>query len=291
MCSGLNASTKKRKNKKRRVFSGLAVLLFFVKDNVARGRRGVSWGSGAHYQEYEVPVRCGSTSRSLVYFLHEDAGAHCDEMFFFLTILRTHNSNPYVSETYDCFHFRSMSSKVAHFPSFPKKNGKCAKEETAARSFRPKIWRPSADGMKLARCARSDSHSVRALRAAKSCPCGAGLHSNGRGAAPALSVSCIFSMHIPNVHLSLSGGADSHTWQNVSCIVRGHACLANFPAQQVRKFKGGARIPPPRAPAFGLCARPICPRKCSAASSACILPSLVRMKSGCYTKEKQKKSR
>lgn len=97
-------------------------------------------------------------------------------------------------------------------------------------------------------------------------------------------------MHIPNAHLSLSGGADSHTWQNVSCIVRGHACLANFPAQQVRKFKGGARIPPPRALASGLCARPICPRKCSAASSAaCTLLSLVRMISVCYTEEKQKK--
>ena len=59
-------------------------------------------------------------------------------------------------------------------------------ERTAARSFRPKIWWPSADGMKLARCARSDSHSVRALRTVKSCPCGAGLHSNGRGAAPVL---------------------------------------------------------------------------------------------------------
>ena len=40
--------------------------------------------------------------------------------------------------------------------------------------------------MKLARCARSDSHSVRALRAVKSHPCGAGLHSHGRGAAPVL---------------------------------------------------------------------------------------------------------
>ena len=122
--------------------------------------------------------------------------AHIVMKCFFLTILRTHNSNPYVSETYDCFHFRSMSSKVAHFPSFPKKNGKCAKEETAARSFRPKIWRLSADGMKLARCARSDSHSVRALRAAKSCPCGAGLHSNGRGAAPVLV--CV--VHFFNAH-------------------------------------------------------------------------------------------
>ncbi len=46
-------------------------------------------------------------------------------------------------------------------------------------------------GMKLARCARSDSHSVRALRAVNSRPCGAGLHSNGRGAAPVLI--CFFS--------------------------------------------------------------------------------------------------
>ena len=45
--------------------------------------------------------------------------------------------------------------------------------------------------MKLARCARSDSHPVRALRAVKSRPCGAGLHSNGRGAAPVLT--CWFS--------------------------------------------------------------------------------------------------
>ncbi len=45
--------------------------------------------------------------------------------------------------------------------------------------------------MKLARCARSDSHSVRALRAVKSHPFGAGLHSNGRGAAPVLD--CWFS--------------------------------------------------------------------------------------------------
>ena len=50
--------------------------------------------------------------------------------------------------------------------------------------------------MKLARCARSDSHSVRALRAVKSHPCGAGLHSNGRGAAPVLV--CV--VHFSNAH-------------------------------------------------------------------------------------------
>ena len=50
--------------------------------------------------------------------------------------------------------------------------------------------------MKLARCARSDSHSVRALRAVKSHPCGAGLHSNGRGAAPVLT--CV--VHFSNAH-------------------------------------------------------------------------------------------
>ena len=94
---------------------------------------------------------------------------------------RTYTERPYVPETYGHFHFRSMSSMVAHFPSFPEKNGKCAKEETAAQSLRPKICRPSADGMKLARCARSDSHSVWALRAFKSSPCGVGLRSNGRG--------------------------------------------------------------------------------------------------------------
>ena len=50
--------------------------------------------------------------------------------------------------------------------------------------------------MKLARCARSDSHSVRALRAVNSRPCGAGLHSNGRGAAPVLT--CV--VHFSNAH-------------------------------------------------------------------------------------------
>ena len=45
--------------------------------------------------------------------------------------------------------------------------------------------------MKLAPFGRSDSHSVRALRAVKSHPFGAGLHSNGRGAAPVLD--CLFA--------------------------------------------------------------------------------------------------
>ncbi len=97
---------------------------------------------------------------------------------------------------------------VAHFPSFPKKNGKCAKEETAARSFRPENWRPSADGMKLAPFGRSDSHSVRALRAANSHPCGAGLHSNGRGAAPALAGL-------------FSGGTAADTFQFIGFTLRG----------------------------------------------------------------------
>ena len=45
--------------------------------------------------------------------------------------------------------------------------------------------------MKLAPSGRSDSHSVRALRAVKSHPFGAGLHSNGRGAAPVHA--CLFA--------------------------------------------------------------------------------------------------
>ena len=94
---------------------------------------------------------------------------------------------------------------VAHFPSFPGKNGKCAKEETAARSFRPKICRPSADGMKLAPFGRSDSHSVRALRAVKSCPCGAGLHSNGRGS---WTSSCLYAFRRCG-HMHISTGFDS----------------------------------------------------------------------------------
>ena len=109
-------------------------------------------------------------------FSHADAGPHS-------LFVRVRNIR--LIPSLEC------DSMVAHFPSFPKKNGKCAKEETAARSFRPEIWRPSADGMKLAHCARSDSHPVRALRAVKSRPCGAGLHSNGRGAAPVLS--CLVS--------------------------------------------------------------------------------------------------
>ena len=113
-----------------------------------------------------------------------------------LILLRTHTESPYVSETHEFIHCRSTSSMVAHFPSFPKKNGKCAKEETAARSFRPEIWRPSTDGMKLAPCGRSDSHSVQALRAVKSHPCGAGLHSHGRGAAPV--PGCV--VHFSNAH-------------------------------------------------------------------------------------------
>ena len=52
-------------------------------------------------------------------------------------------------------------------PSPPKEETK-QRRKGAARSLRPKICPPSADGMKLARCARSDSHSVRALRAVKS---------------------------------------------------------------------------------------------------------------------------
>ena len=110
-------------------------------------------------------------------------------------------------------------------------------ERTAARSFRPEIWRLSADGMKLARCARSDSHSVRALRAVKSPPCGAGLHSNGRGAAPMLS--CWFS-----------GGADSHTLQNAS------AHCAQTQMRRVRVKYAGAGPHPSRG--FPTCPWKIC---------------------------------
>ena len=121
-------------------------------------------------------------------FSHADAGPHS-------LFVRVRNIR--LIPSLEC------DSMVAHFPSFPKKNGKCAKEETAARSFRPEIWRPSADGMKLAPFGRSDSHSVRALRAVNSHPCGAGLHSNGRGAAPVLDCW-------------VSGGADASTIQNAS---------------------------------------------------------------------------
>lgn len=46
--------------------------------------------------------------------------------------------------------------------------------------------------MKLARCARSDSHSVRALRSVKSSPYGVGLRSNGRGSWTSSCLLCIF---------------------------------------------------------------------------------------------------
>ncbi len=55
---------------------------------------------------------------------------------------------------------------------FRKKKERSKEEKPPPRSLRPKICPPSADGMKLARCARSDSHSVRALRAVKSSPSG-----------------------------------------------------------------------------------------------------------------------
>ena len=69
--------------------------------------------------------------------------------------------------------------------------------------------------MKLARCARSDSHSVRALRAVKSHPFGAGLHSNGRGAAPVLDCS-------------FSGGAAQTHFKTFLCTSRGVKCGAYY---------------------------------------------------------------
>ena len=180
---------------------------------------------------------------------------HTEDKKFFPAILRTHNSNPYVSETHESFPSLEYDSIVAHFPSFPKKNGKCAKEETAARSFRPEIWRPSADGMKLAPSGRSDSHSVRALRAVKSHPCGAGLHSNGRGAAPVLD--CWFS-----------GGTDSHTLQNTS------AHCAQTQMRRVRVKYAGADPHPSR----GFTA---CPWKiCVAASASPLFVLFVRRRCG-----------
>ena len=106
--------------------------------------------------------------------------------------------------------------------------------------------------MKLARCARSDSHSVRALRAVKSHPCGAGLHSNGRGAAPVLD--CWFS-----------GGADSHTMQN------GSAHCAQTQMRRVRvKYAGAGPHPSGIFPA--------CPWKICVAASR--LPCLLCLYAG-----------
>ncbi len=85
--------------------------------------------------------------------------------------------------------------------------GKSVGQERAARSFRPEIWRPSTDGMKLAPFGRSDSHSVRALRAAKSCSCGPGSIPMGGELHPRFPVSCIFSNAHPLCFPFLSGGA------------------------------------------------------------------------------------
>ena len=96
--------------------------------------------------------------------------------------------------------------------------------------------------MKLARCARSDSHSVRALRAVKSHPCRAGLHSNGRGAAPVLIGS-------------FSGDAVAGTFQNVSM----HFARAQMRRRRV-KYAGAAPHPSRIFPA--------CPWKIWVAASA-----------------------
>ncbi len=106
--------------------------------------------------------------------------------------------------------------------------------------------------MKLARCARSDSHSVRALRAVKSHPCGAGLHSNGRGAAPMLDCW-------------VSGGADSHTMQN------GSIHFARTQMRRVRVKDAGADPHPSRI-------FPACPWKICVAASR--LPCLFCLYAG-----------
>ena len=81
---------------------------------------------------------------------------------------------------------------VSDFPSFPKKNGKSAKEENAARHFRPEIWLPFVDGTKLAPFGRSDNRPVRALRFAQSLPFGAGLQWNRRGSCTSVQlISCM----------------------------------------------------------------------------------------------------
>ena len=156
---------------------------------------------------------CGPASRCKG--ISHTMRTHTENKPFFLTILRTR-----IAEKKFCFMQGGPSPQIRTCPkhtavsvigmrfhsrrhSFRPPGKSVGQERTAARSFRPEIWRPSADGMKLARCARSDSHSVRALRAVNSRPCGAGLHSNGRGSAPVLDCS-------------FSGGADSHTMQNGS---------------------------------------------------------------------------
>ena len=129
--------------------------------------------------------RCGASLPS-----HLAAGPHRDE-----TVLSRNSSDPH-REAVRVRRFTIIPFFGIRFQrprhSFRPPGKSVGQERAAARSFRPEIWRPSADGMKLARCARSDSHSVRALRAVKSHPCGAGLHSNGRGAAPVLNLRRAF---------------------------------------------------------------------------------------------------
>ena len=78
--------------------------------------------------------------------------------------------------------------------------------------------------MKLA---RSDSHSVRALRAVKSHPCGAGLHSNGRGAAPALN--CLFSGNAMTDTLPNVSSHDARIQMRRVCVK--HAGAAPHPSR------------------------------------------------------------
>ena len=154
--------------------------------------------------------------------------------------------------------------------------------------------------MKLAPSGRSDSHSVRALRAANSHPCGAGLHSNGRGAAPALNLCrAFFQMHILFDSLSLSGGVETGAFQKLSAhcvrIQMRRVFLSHFVALRIlheifctvgKNPKGRGRA----FPASGLRSVLVCPRALLAAPSAvCLLLLLVRIKSVCYTEEKQGK--
>ena len=96
--------------------------------------------------------------------------------------------------------------------------------------------------MKLAPFGRSDSHSVRVLRAVKSHPCGAGLHSNGRGAVPVLD-------------RSFSGGAAQtqykmflHTSRGVKCGACCEVCgsrptsFARLPRMPVEDLRRRFRV-------------------------------------------------
>lgn len=73
------------------------------------------------------------------------------------------------------------------------------------------IWRIFSPARKFFSALRG--HSARALRAVKSCACGAGFHSNGRGAVPVLVCS-------------FAGGADFPTLENFLRMMRRFQCGA-----------------------------------------------------------------